>query len=261
MSDEVTAAQLERERFELEKTKAQQDYAFRQRELGLKERELELKASETQAEKWRNPLILAIAAATLGGFTSIAVTFLQNRGNQQIAHSKAQSDLIIESTRTADPAVGKKNLLFFVKAKLIDDPEGKITELINQDLYPSLPPAVASERAQKMWMGESPDYAEALRLFRIAADQGDTRAMANIGWIYENGFGLPQRDCPKAMEWYRKAVNGGDKIAIWNIGHLYEIGCGVNPDCHEAKKWYERAAAQGIPEAIRDLPKLEQSCR
>src|ERR1700730_15834259 len=211
--------QVQQDRLALDRLNAQNDLVLRERELNLKARELDLKASEVNQGKWRSPLTLGIAAALLAGFSSVGVTYLQNKANQEIARSKAQSDLILESIKTADPTTGKKNLLFFIKAVLIDDPTGKITELINADLYPSLPPDVARERAQGKWVpqsGEVPDYPEALRLFLVAANQGDPRSMANVGWIYENGFGLPQRDCAKAMEWYKKAVAGGDTIALWN---------------------------------------------
>jgi hypothetical protein len=59
--------------------------------------------------------------------------------------------------------------LFFIKAGLMDDPDGKITKLINEDLYPSLPPSQALAQAQEKWVpsnGEAPDYPEPLRLFR-----------------------------------------------------------------------------------------------
>jgi TPR repeat protein len=255
------AVQFQQDRLALDKLNAQSDLVLRQRELDLKARELELKASEVNQGKWRSPLTLGIAAALLAGFSSIGVTYLQNKGNQEIARSKAQSDLILESIKTADPTTGKKNLLFFIKARLIDDPTGKISELINADLYPSLPPDVARERAQGKWVppnGEAPDYPEALKLFLLAANQGDARSMANVGWIYENGLGLPQRDCTKAMEWYKKAVAGGDTIALWNIGRIYDLGCNeFKQDFHEARLWYQKAAVRGWADAANALKKLD----
>ncbi len=251
--------QLDRDRLELEKQKAEQDYAIRQRELDLKARELDIKESEVRTSKWRNPLILGVAGALLGGFSSILATYLSTAEQSRDARTRAQSDLIIEATKT-DRDTGRRNLLFFIKAGLMDDPDGKIVKLINDDLYPSLPPALASAQAQAKWVpinGEAPDFREALRLFRMAADKGDARAMANVGWIYENGFGL-QPDCAQAMEWYKKALAAGDAIANWNIGRLYDLGCGVKQDYSEARNWYQKAAALGVPDAFRDLKKLDQ---
>jgi hypothetical protein len=36
------------------------------------------------------------------------------------------------------------------------------------------------------------DYATALRLWRPLADQGDASAQNNLGFMYENGHGVPQ---------------------------------------------------------------------
>jgi uncharacterized protein len=56
--------------------------------------------------------------------------------------------------------------------------------------------------------GEKPDYPEALRLFKIAAAKGNGLSMANVGWMYENGLGVPQ-DVIEAMKWYRRALDAG----------------------------------------------------
>ena len=34
-------------------------------------------------------------------------------------------------------------------------------------------------------MGVPQDYEEAVRLYRLAADQGDAEAQSNLGWMYE----------------------------------------------------------------------------
>jgi len=171
--------QLDRDRFELDKQKAEQDYALRQRGLDLKARELEIKEREIRDGRWRNPLTLAIAGAVLGGFSSIAVTYLDNAEKTRDARTKAQSDLIIEATK-ADRLNSARNLSLFIRTGLIDDPDGKIMKLLREDLYPSTPPDQAAQ-AQEKWVptnGEAPNFAEALRLFRIAADKGDARAPA-----------------------------------------------------------------------------------
>jgi uncharacterized protein len=55
---------------------------------------------------------------------------------------------------------------------------------------------------------DSKDYAEAVRWFRKAADQGDADGQGNIGWLYEYGRGVAQ-DYAEAMRWYRKAADQG----------------------------------------------------
>ena len=50
------------------------------------------------------------------------------------------------------------------------------------------------------------DYNEALKWYRKAADQGNAKAMNNIGLLYEKGNGVPQ-NYQTAKEWYKKALN------------------------------------------------------
>jgi TPR repeat protein len=44
------------------------------------------------------------------------------------------------------------------------------------------------------------DYAEAARLYRILAEQGNADAQSNLGFMYSNGHGVPQ-DYAQAMKW------------------------------------------------------------
>ena len=238
---------LDGARLELEKQKAQQDYELRKQELDLKRRELDLREADQRASAWRSPLFVGVLVAALGLFGNIGVTVLQNGINQTLAKQKAQSDLILEAVKTGDTSKANANLLFFIDAHLIDDSNDSIKKAIRNGTGPTLPAPVAEQLGEAYWMGtggRQRDYNEALKAFRMAAEQGDARAMANIGWIYENGFGV-QRDHAEAMKWYKSAADRGDLIANWNIGRLYEFGSGVSTDLDMAKLWYQKCADRG----------------
>ena len=49
----------------------------------------------------------------------------------------------------------------------------------------------------------------------------------------------------EAIKWYRKAAEQGYAIAQNNLGDCYYYGNGVERDCVEAIKWYRKAAEQG----------------
>ncbi len=55
---------------------------------------------------------------------------------------------------------------------------------------------------------ERGDYASAMRLFRLAANQGDPEAQISLGFMYAEGQGVPQDDA-EAVRWYRKAAEQG----------------------------------------------------
>ena len=56
--------------------------------------------------------------------------------------------------------------------------------------------------------GVPKDYAEAVRWYRLAADQGYAKAQYNLGVCYFNGQGVP-RDYAEAVRWCRLAANQG----------------------------------------------------
>ena len=60
--------------------------------------------------------------------------------------------------------------------------------------------------------GVPQDHAEATRLYRLAAEQGDARAQCNLGLMYEHGDGVPQ-DHAEAARLYRLAADQGDARA------------------------------------------------
>ena len=65
--------------------------------------------------------------------------------------------------------------------------------------------------------------------------------------MYEQGHGVPQ-DYAEAVKWYRKAADQGDAFAQYNLGVMYDNGEGVPQDQAEAVKWYRKAAEQGDAE-------------
>jgi tetratricopeptide (TPR) repeat protein len=81
-----------------------------------------------------------------------------------------------------------------------------------------------------------PDYAEAMKWFRLAADQGNAEAQARVGMLYHFGKGVP-RDDAEAARWYLLAANGGYAWAQLQLANMYQAGVGVPRDHQEAKKW------------------------
>ena len=91
---------------------------------------------------------------------------------------------------------------------------------------------------------KSGDYAEAVKMFRLAADQGDATAQYNLGVMYAKGKGVPQ-DHAEAVKWYRLAADQGEARAQFILGIMYAKGEGVTHDYAKAVKWFRLAADQG----------------
>ena len=88
------------------------------------------------------------------------------------------------------------------------------------------------------------NYSEALSYFRQAANYNYAPAQDKIGWMYQNGWGVPQ-SYTQAVEWFRKAANQGNIEALASMGLMYYKGWGVPQNYDTALEWYRKAAAQG----------------
>jgi len=98
---------------------------------------------------------------------------------------------------------------------------------------------------------ERGDYVEALRLFRLLADQHYAAAQNALGVMYQNGRGVPQ-DYAEAVKWYRKAAEQGYAHAQYNLGVMYSDGRGVSQDYIAAYIWLNLTASRLPPGGERD---------
>ena len=72
--------------------------------------------------------------------------------------------------------------------------------------------------------------------------------MSALGAIYQIGEGVTQ-DYAEAMRWYRKAAEQGDVTTQVQLGFMYSKVKGVPQDYVQAHMWYNLAAAQGDKDA------------
>ena len=65
--------------------------------------------------------------------------------------------------------------------------------------------------------------------------KGHLEAQLNLGFMYNQGLGVPQ-DNIEAAKWYRQAAEQGLAEAQAELGTLYFHGLGVPQDFFEAEK-------------------------
>jgi len=105
-------------------------------------------------------------------------------------------------------------------------------------------------------VGVDRDDAEAVRWLTLAARQGNVLAQSNLGWMYQAGRGVTQ-DYDSARHWYTLAARSGHAAAQNNLGTMYRDGLGLRADTDSARFWFEKADAQQLPQARRNLEKLD----
>lgn len=85
----------------------------------------------------------------------------------------------------------------------------------------------------------------------VAAERGDPRAQAQVGFMYQTGRCVPQGWYMAAL-WYGRAAAQGHPGAQYQLGLLYDKGMGVPQNYLLAHMWLNLATAASAPERIRD---------
>jgi len=91
-------------------------------------------------------------------------------------------------------------------------------------------------------------YASAYRSFKPLAEQGAAEAQNNLGFLFQNGFGV-RRNYNTAIKWYQRAADQGLAEAEHNLGVLNYRGHGVAQNYSVARRWFNKAAKKGLNDA------------
>ncbi len=150
--------------------------------------------------------------------------------------------------------------------------------------------ACVSSGQPKFYFDEGAYVASAKGMVALAAD-GDATAELDLGYLYENGLGVPldvtkaeeyyqkasaqglsradtclglmllwgthgAHDVPRGVELLKRADAAGDKYASYYLGYLYEQGGAVPKDAAEAARYKERAGTDvqdTIAQYVKDM--------
>ncbi|MEE9273389.1 MAG: peptidoglycan-binding protein [Robiginitomaculum sp.] len=87
---------------------------------------------------------------------------------------------------------------------------------------------------------------EAVRLIRLAANQGQAAAQYRLAKLYEAGIGV-KRDLNTARDLIERAAKGGNRLAMHDLGHFYTANTDIKArDVVKAVQWFEQAAQRGV---------------
>jgi uncharacterized protein len=104
-------------------------------------------------------------------------------------------------------------------------------------------PATAGSALDGVAAFRRQDYATAIAVLGPLAERGNPTAQTYLGFMYANGYGLPQNYI-EAANWLRLASERGNAEAQYLLGLMYNKGQGVPQDYVEAYKWLDLAVAQ-----------------
>ena len=89
------------------------------------------------------------------------------------------------------------------------------------------------------------NHDEVVRLYSLAAQQGNAKANYKLGLIMSEGkYRLP-KNVPQAVEYFSVAADKGNVDAQLALGYIFFEGNGVDKDETKARKYFELASRQG----------------
>ena len=108
-------------------------------------------------------------------------------------------------------------------------------------------------------LGAPADPSRSILWYSKAAEQGHPDAeLALSHWYLVGSAGVLEPSDADALRWTQKAADRGHVAAEYTMGHYAEVGIGMAVDLHEAKRWYERAAAAGSKKAAARLAEIKR---
>ena len=102
--------------------------------------------------------------------------------------------------------------------------------------------------AYEQGKGLPQDKTEALRLFRLAAEQGDTGAMLKASRMLVAGEGYERQEA-EGLELLKDAAEGMEPMAVYLMGRRCVAGKAEASDPAQAFAWFRLGAMLGMPES------------
>jgi len=110
--------------------------------------------------------------------------------------------------------------------------------------------------------GVTRDTEEAVRLYREAAERSDGRAQYTLGEKFNDGVQARTAGAPDADRWLKRLARLGESTNPLTVGSEYHFGLdGLAADAAEAFSWYSKAAEQGHVMAWRRLGQMHAAGR
>ena len=104
------------------------------------------------------------------------------------------------------------------------------------------------------------DIHEAVKWYELAAEQGNSESLYNLGNLFYIGKKKPMLhiNYVRAARYYRQAAESGDEISQFSLGKMYAEGKGVTKDYIQAYMWLNISNAKGFKPAGKLRDALEK---
>ncbi len=180
--------------------------------------------------------------------TEKAIYWFKKSADQEFIKSYYEIACIYETE-----ACKNDELMFHYMKKAADNEIPLALYKIGCKYYYGIGVVKDEEKAIEYWIKAMDKKCYAvIKMFEIAAEDGNIEAQCNLGLIYKKGS-INIIDFGKAKYWYQKAAESGHNVAQVNLGCMYEDGLGGEECLEKAKHYYQLSADQGNSNAMFNL--------
>ncbi len=113
----------------------------------------------------------------------------------------------------------------------------------------------------RLGRGVGVDLGRAAQWYQAGANLGDAVSSTDLGSMYASGQGGLAQDDQHAVALYRHSADLNSASGIYNLGFMYENGRGVPADLNMAMSLYRRAADLGDRNALASLSRVQERTR
>lgn len=133
-----------------------------------------------------------------------------------------------------------------------DDIAGQKESLINQAVYWYAKSAEQGNTKAQVnlgfmylnGIGVEKDASKAVKLLSAASEKNDAKAQYFLGLAYLHGDGIEKNE-NKSFALFKKSAEQGQVDAQTELGFAYSLGQGVEVNMAEALKWFKKASTKG----------------
>ena len=92
---------------------------------------------------------------------------------------------------------------------------------------------------------EYEQYDYAAEWYLAAASRNDIKGMNNLAWLYYMGSMTGEPDYENALKWFKRAADAGDRVSEMLVANMTMDGIGTDSGSEAAKELYEKIIEEG----------------
>ncbi len=105
----------------------------------------------------------------------------------------------------------------------------------------------------ELGLGIKKNISKAIELYKQAMSKGNSHAMLNLGFMYEEGNSVIEQNIDEAIRLYGLAAQNGDSYGSHYIGLVYNYGIGLKINYERANQYFEKAIKKKNRDSMHSL--------